>query len=395
MVITTMELIQLLYDAIVLRDSDNIDINSPPNNQPVPDKEMYDVVRRTIRSVPTTITTVPHAMEHMPIVVDCTTLATCHFRYATKNTFMEMLQQQVNQYVEHGRPYLLTMSVPTESKATASTVTSPRNVTGSGGYADYIFRFVVKQIYDVECPKDTSIWIPIMDDGENRNHRHGGDGGDGTRSIVTDSTSNGMTSVRRPMRMSARAANQRKQREYYEAMLLQNHQTQEYYVATTATTSSEMKNDCTIVLRFVIAYGMPLVQSVLSKLTTARNDIDCTKQKRRLDYIECMACAHSCLNGNGQLRSTANDHAVVLRETPSDIKQRVHTAYKYFPIQQHHALVTRQDSTNCTDDDMMINTPNVDLYQNDPSFYTRYHIVPPMQHTMGVAAGVSVQDTVW
>jgi hypothetical protein len=29
------------------------------------------------------------------------------------------------------------------------------------------------------------------------------------------------------------------------------------------------------------------------------------------------------------------------------------------------------------------------------SLYTRYHIVPPMQHTLGVATGVAVQDTIW
>ena len=150
-----------------------------------------------------------------------------------------------------------------------------------------------------------------------------------------------------------------------------------------------MRNDSTIVLRFVIAYGMSLVQSVLSKVTRAEDGATA----QLYDYIECMACAHSCLNGNGQIRSSSSD-TVVARETPSDIKLRVQRTQNYFPIQHHHVTASEAAIKGDNNGDILMTTID-DLYHNDPSFYTRYHIVPPMQHTMGVAAGIAVQDTQW
>jgi iron only hydrogenase large subunit-like protein len=387
MVITTMELIQLLYDAIILRTRSNVDVDSQQKSCTVPENEMYDIVRQTILSEPISSR---NANEHMPIMIDCTELATLHFRHATKNAFAKILHGQVHECTDRGRPYLFTMSntQTSESAAPSTSSTSPqRNVTGSGGYADYIFRFAAKQIFGVVCPNDASIWNPIVDE-ENQNRRHG------VNQIASGSNQNMMSQL--PMRMSVRTASQRKQREYYEAMLLQDSHTRQYYVATTKATVADSRCDSTVVLRFVIAYGMPLVQSVLSSLASTHRGDTAQQQEPepRFDYIECMACAHSCLNGNGQIRSIADNAVVVVRETPSDIKLRVQSAHKFYPIQQHHVTATREDSTRCNKCEMTLNKDE-DLYQNDPSFYTRYHIVPPMQHTMGAAAGLSVQDTMW
>ena len=388
MVITTMELIQLLYDAILLRNKDHSNIHHQQANRTIPGNVMYDIVRRTILSVPITP---PNSNENMPNIVDCSELATLLFRRTSKNSFVTLLLQQVQEYTDRNRPYLFSMTKMQVSKSTrlSSPPTRPKlNVTGSGGYADYIFRFAAKHIFGFDCPNDASIWIPIVDE-ENMNHRHV------TNQISSGSADNGTS--QRPMRMSVRTASQRKQREYYEAILFQNNHTQQYYVATTVDVSACPRNESTIVLRFVIAYGMPLVQSVLSKLTCTDNDgtVQQGSPKQRFDYIECMACAHSCLNGNGQIRSIS-DNTVVVRETPSDVKLRVQTTQKYYPIQHNHVTASREDSKSCTNDDSVMNTDTrEDLYQNDPSFYTRYHIVPPMQHAMGVAAGISVQDTLW
>jgi iron only hydrogenase large subunit-like protein len=177
--------------------------------------------------------------------------------------------------------------------------------------------------------------------------------------------------------VSSRMARHRKQRECYEAILCQNHSTGQYYVAgsTTATdnvTSSHSSKDA-IVLRFLIVYGMSTVQQVLTDLSHL------SPPTRQYDYIECMACSHSCINGNGQIRSTE-------RETPTDVRVRVQQTRSYYLSQ----FLESGQSPNTLSSPQQ---PMID--ESSPFLYTRYHVVPPMQHTLGVAAGIAVQDTIW
>ena len=398
MVITTMELIQLLYDAITLNtkddDDDDVTMSRQQSNNSITGNSMYDVVRQTILSVP--IISPQGSNTHMPIFIDCTALVMCHFQQTTKSAFEEILQQQVQDHIDRDRPYLFSMmnmqtSFETAATSTATTTVSPLHVTGSGGYADYIFRYTAKQIFGLECPNDSSIWMPIVDE-ENMNRRYGK-----YPKHITGAQDVMPPHVLPIIRMSARTASHRKQREYYEAIIFQNNYTHQHFVATSATISAAMRKDSTIVMRFVIAYGMSLVQNVLSNLTR-NEDGDNDAALQQYDYLECMECTHSCLNGNGQIRSNSSAGTAVARETPSDIKLRVQRTQSYFPIhQQHHATAASTATTmngynNC---DVIMTTCEDDLYDNDPSFYTRYHIVPPMQHTMGVAAGIAVQDTQW
>ena len=386
MVITTMELMQLLYDAITMRNQNYVETTSPPSDGNMTGNAMYAIVRQTILSFPNTPSS---SKDHLPMAIDCTSLVTTNFQHATRDAFLQMLQQQVSEYTYQNRPILFTMSIYQMSKPaemSPASTSSALNVTGSGGYADYIFRYIAKNYFGLDCPNDTSIWIPIADE-ENVNRSQ-----DNNPAI----SSHSQNAISRPLpkRMSVRTARQRKQREYYEAIIFRNNETQQHFVAT--STFAAMRNDSTIVLRFVIAYGMSLVQTVLSKLSRSY-DGDTTQQQQQpdqqVDYMECMACTHSCLNGNGQIRSGSNNAAVVIRETPLDIKLRVQRTHHYYPIQQYHVTATTYDTESSNDVDMINNSEN--LYRNDPVLYTRYHIVPPMQHTMGVAAGIAVQDTQW
>ncbi len=62
------------------------------------------------------------------------------------------------------------------------------------------------------------------------------------------------------------------------------------------------------------------------------------------------------------------------KETPSETKARVD--------QTIQALVVPHST-------------NMSLESSGPRHHTRYHVVPPMHHTMGAAAGVKVQDMQW
>ncbi len=387
MVITTMELIQLLYDAITMRNKNYVETKSPQNDSKMTVNAMYDIVRQTILSFPITQKS---SKDHLPVAIDCTSLVTTHFQHATRDAFVKVIQQQISEYTHQNRPILFTMStyqMPETAEISPASTPSSLNVTGSGGYADYIFRYIAKNNFGLNCPNDASIWIPIVDE-ENINRRQD------NNQVISGNSQNAMSQPL-PMRMSVRTARQRKQREYYEAIIFRDNESHQHFVAKSTSTSAATRNDSTIVLRFVIAYGMSLVQSVLSKLTRSY-DGDTAQQQQpdhQVHYMECMACTHSCLNGNGQIRSSSNNAAVVIRETPLDIKLRVQRTHQYYPMQQYHVTATTDDTKSSNDVDM-INT-NENLYRNDPVFYTRYHIVPPMQHTMGVAAGIAVQDTQW
>ena len=100
-----------------------------------------------------------------------------------------------------------------------------------------------------------------------------------------------------------------------------------------------------------------------------------------LNYLEAMACPYGCINGGGSVRATASNatatsSTILVKETPAETKARV--------CQTLDNLVTPSHvSTSKSHADALIR------------YQTRYHVVPPMHHTMGAAAGVKVQDMQW
>jgi iron only hydrogenase large subunit-like protein len=108
------------------------------------------------------------------------------------------------------------------------------------------------------------------------------------------------------------------------------------------------------VLDFSIAHGMQPMQRALKELSGETH------------YLEAMACPHGgCVNGGGAVKSTVG------RETPTETRQRVQGTLHSLEI------------------------PKKNLADVPRPLRTRYHVVPPMQHTIGAAAGVKVEDIVW
>jgi iron only hydrogenase large subunit-like protein len=135
-------------------------------------------------------------------------------------------------------------------------------------------------------------------------------------------------------------------RDFYSASLYQSAEDGSY---TTTTPSSP--SNATLVWKFGIAYGLQTVQRIFA-------DID------SYQYVEAMACAGSCLNGAGQLR-LGNP------ETPDETRERLAASRRLF------------------------STASESLDLSIAGAHTRFHMVPAMRHSMGVAAGVAVEDTRW
>jgi len=150
---------------------------------------------------------------------------------------------------------------------------------------------------------------------------------------------------------SVRVAAQRR-RDFYHVSL---------YRLVDGSYSCEPRNDNSeTVLRFAIANGMQTLQRVLKP---GMND----EGHHRFDYVEAMACPSGCLNGGGQIR-------VAEKETPSETRQRVTQTQRYFAVASKNSSLVPLESHQ---------------------MHTRYHVVPPLQHTLGAAAGVAVKDMQW
>jgi iron only hydrogenase large subunit-like protein len=159
---------------------------------------------------------------------------------------------------------------------------------------------------------------------------------------------------------SVRLASLQKKQQSYQACLYQASDG-----SYTQDSSTDNHHNYTLVLKFGIVRGMQTMQRALK-------DLDPT-----LDYLEAMACPHGCVNGGGSVRSTHNSNrvsgTVLVKETPTETKLRVDRTLEYLVVPTNKAPSTFQG----------------------PRYQTRYHVVPPMHHTMGAAAGVKVNDMQW
>jgi hypothetical protein len=128
------------------------------------------------------------------------------------------------------------------------------------------------------------------------------------------------------------------------------------------------------VLTFATAYGFQSLQRILQPLSKELSELG-------YDYIEAMACpSGGCLNGGGQLRG-------VERETPTQTRTRVAETQQLFDA---HGDVENTDIYGTT---LCLSGP----FGPDAQIrlHTRFHVVPPLQHTTGATAGVAVQHTQW
>jgi len=356
MVITTYELLQLLQDAIV--ETTTIPSQIKGLVSTIMEEEEEDIVRRALATISETAASAVHVQRI------CTRDTPVNAMY---RDMQQWLQQQSAPSASSG-PYLWTTPVPgtatpelpsgaVDIMNSDATAPSRFSALGAGGYADFIFRYAARELFHLDdiTSSSPSIWRPVVD------------------------------STPTP-RISARVARQRKHRECYEAVIVQDTTTGRYRVADAqdGVPDSQAREDRTIVMRFVIASGMSTVQQVLTEYGSSSNG--------RLDYMEGMACSNNaCLNGNGQIRS-------VERETPIDVRNRVQQTLTCFEksLQDHSksipGMILDQDEK---DRNPIIMGASMDRLPLNPSLFTRYHIVPPMQHTMGIASGLAVEDTMW
>lgn len=223
---------------------------------------------------------------------------------------------------------------------------------GSGGLAEFVFRYSARRLFDAQI--SDVIWKPVA-------------------AAANKTSSKRVVSARVQRRAAAN------NRDYHAVTL---------YRYTNASTgdveySCEEQPGGIPVLRFAIAYGLQTVQRVLEPFqgkTAGSNDGVAATDNYAFDFVEAMACPSGCLNGGGQVR-------VADRETPSQTRERVAQTRELFP-----AL---PPSSGMAESTLAAYQKELDTAVPRSERQTRYHVVPPLQHSMGAAAGVAVKDTQW
>jgi hypothetical protein len=231
----------------------------------------------------------------------------------------------------------------------------------SGGHANFIFLYAAKKLFG--CNLNKVEWRPAP------------------MSLIGQT----MNKVR-----SARLGRQQKQH-FYEACLYR-HLDGSYSTAETKL-HNENEGDSSPVLHFCIAHGMQTMQRAL-KLVKSQEDHNNSKRDiPKFHYLEAMACPHGCVNGGGTARQVgrkteSNEPATTTtvasstapRETPTETRARVKSTLDLLSV----PIATNVLGMASTNPDTV------------PQFHkTRFHIVPPMQHTMGAVAGEKVDDIIW
>jgi iron only hydrogenase large subunit-like protein len=203
---------------------------------------------------------------------------------APLSNIVEMVSSASNPAQSLAMPTLL---VPPLAQVlpTTSAETSSDNVFvyGSGGYADYIFRYACRTLFRHEVLPEHLPWRPVQ-----------------------------TTSNRR--RVSARVAAASVQRDYYEVNL---------YIREDGSYTlnrPEDKGKSKPVLSFAIAYGMQTLQRVLAPFEKDSSSEDAPKYH----YVEAMACPSGCVNGGGQLRVADRERPTQTRERVHETRQRMH-----------------------------------------------------------------------
>ena len=179
---------------------------------------------------------------------------------------------------------------------------------------------------------------------------------------VASNKSNRVVSARMQRRAAA------KNRDYYQATLYRyrapNSETDVY--------SCQEMPGSSPVLRFGVAYGLQTVQRILEPFQQSSNNGTRVEDTYPFDFVEAMACPSGCLNGGGQLRMAD-------RETPTQTRERV--------AQTKGSFVSWTSSPPSGSADTL---PLPPLERR-----TRFHVVPPLEYSLGAAAGVAVKDTQW
>lgn len=247
--------------------------------------------------------------------------------------------------------------------ATADATAFKQMAFASGGHANFVFLYAAKKLFG--C----TLWTT----------KHGQGAVEWTRASLLAAKN-----VK-----SARLSKQQKQH-YYEAKLYHHPDDGSYSMAEPSSDGANVAP----VLHFAIAHGMQTMQRALKHLkgqeTTTKKE-----ENGRLHYLEAMACPNGCVNGGGSARSASTTGSVSaiatttinVRETPTETRHRIGATLGYLEVPDTAIPLATS----------LLHSEKETESKNITSRYprTRYHVVPPMMHTMGAVAGENVENILW
>eukprot|EP00934_Nitzschia_sp_Nitz4_P003872 Nitzschia sp. Nitz4//scaffold146_size56529//47438//49390//NITZ4_006581-RA/size56529-processed-gene-0.55-mRNA-1//1//CDS//3329536650//3862//frame0 len=228
-----------------------------------------------------------------------------------------------------------------EASEDSDEISSEQKAFASGGHANFIFMYAAQALFGLHLKQNDVYWEPVQ---ESR-------------------SSNDSTVIK-----SARMARQQKRQQYYQACLYRSSSDGRPF-----SKPGPLQEKTDVVLRFEIARGMQTSQRALKRAQDPNGSTD---------YLEVMACPFGCVNGGGSVRTSHDSNTpkqseiALIRETPTETANRVSQTIQRLETPRSRVPVTEEDSAAVP-------------------YRTRYHVVPPMQHTMGATAGVKVQDMLW
>ena len=257
--------------------------------------------------------------------------------------------------------------------------TSSNNVRmiGSGGYAEFCFRYAAQKMFGFCIPDKESLPWKRVSRG---------------RSDGTDKSPAGSVPVRR--RRTARGGSASVAHSDMSEVVLYQLADRSYSLRPQPADGLKPK----AVLKFATAYGFKNVQLVLlklGKLGETADDSSTEHTPEYFDFIEVMACPSSCLNGGGQIRDDVNG---AKREAPAETRERVGQNQSII-----NAIGMPHSSVGISNDlvskayagDISHFSSGVFGKEAKEMLHTRFHVVPKLELNTGATAGVALDDTVW
>lgn len=279
------------------------------------------------------------------------------------------------------------MEIDTSNNNSSKNAIPQKNMAfASGGHAHYIFRYAALKLFGQTLDDKDLHWEPLT-------IKPSASGMASSLATTSNSDSTTTTVIR-----SARLARQQKKQQAYQLCLYQNLLKDGGTFSTKRPPVSNGDGDYKVVLRFEIAHGMQNMQRALKRIQHQQQLQGADTTNSPIHYLEAMACPHGCVNGGGSVRlpttlsssssssssTKKNSSVIMIRETPTETALRVSETLRHLTVP-----TSSPSSSSIYPDQNMIPKKNYDFYQ------TRYHVVPPMHHTMGAAAGVKVTDMQW
>ena len=241
--------------------------------------------------------------------------------------------------------YTMTQGPMDGKFGTSRGVSSNHSLMGSGGYADFIFRFAAHALFGFNIPLNEVLpWKKVV-----------GRRGRRVSAVNMDSKQKSRTTS-----------------DFSELCL---------YRKTNGTFSFQQSNAVSgdkVVLRFAVAYGFTNIQRVIKKITAGENS-----SSDNYHFIEVMACPSGCLNGGGQIKDTHDffGKETSKRESLLEVRNRVQAneAYVNTPFSKAGTSIP---------DDRLNQCPT-------QLVHTQFHVVPKMELSTGATTGVALDDTIW